>query len=254
MVLRAILRQIAVFDANLQVSTQARTVAGAEDLISALSEGKLGCILHLEGADALGKDGGLWPLFHRLGVRSLGLTWNHNNAFAGGVLDQEPAGLSVAGKQLLLVMEQLGSILDLAHVASESYFQALEHFSGPVMVSHSNAYSLCRHPRNLSDSQIMALAEHEGIIGINLVPDFVDENYPDLDRLVDHVIYIAALVGLNHVALGSDFDGADKLLLGGVEDYVDLEMRLKARGFSEGECSAILNDNALAFLKKVFTA
>lgn len=252
--LRAILRQIAVYRAHLSYSPRARSIESAEELDSALSDGKLGCVLHLEGADALGKDAGLWPLLHHLGVRSLGLTWNHNNAFAGGVLDKEPVGLSVAGKQLLLAMEDMGSILDLAHVAPESYYQALEQFSGPVMVSHANTYSLCRHPRNLRDSQILTLAEHQGIIGINLVPDFIDENHPDLDRLVDHVIHIASLVGVSHVALGSDFDGADKLLLGGVEDYSALEVQLKARGFSEDECSAILHDNALAFLNKVFTA
>ncbi len=253
-VLRAILHQIATFQSQFNEAMGARVVEKPEDLSMALAHGQLACILHLEGADALGKEAALWPLFHQLGVRSLGLTWNYNNAFAGGVLDKEPAGLSTIGRNLLARMESLGSILDLAHVAESSYYQALDCFSGLAMVSHANAYALCGHPRNLNDRQILALSEHGGIIGVNLVPDFVEAENPDLDRLVDHIDYIASLVGIRHVALGSDFDGADKLVLAGVEEYKQLEQRLLKRGFSESECQAVMHDNALDFLKRVFSA
>lgn len=254
MVLRAILRQIAAYHVQLQAAAAARSVETADDLAAALSQDQLACILHLEGADALGKDAALWPLFHRLGVRSLGLTWNYNNAFAGGVLDTEPTALSPVGRRLLLELERSRSILDLAHVAENSYYQALERFSGPVMVSHANAYTVCRHPRNLNDRQILALAEREGIVGINLVPDFVCATQPDLDRVVDHIDHIASLAGIRYVALGSDFDGADTLLLGGVEDYRELEICLKTRGFSAQECAAVMHDNALAFLTRALSA
>jgi membrane dipeptidase len=253
-VLRAILQQIACFRTNLSGPVKARAIAGYEDLARARAGDEMALILHLEGADALGQDPGLWPLFHHMGVRSLGLTWNYNNAFAGGVLDPDPAGLSSAGQRLLNEMEAVGSILDLAHVGEASYYQALEQYSPAVMVSHANARSICDHPRNLSDHQIMTLAEHGGIIGVNLVPDFVDTSNPNLNRLLDHIDYISSLVGVEHVALGSDFDGADELLLSGVEDYALLAAGLNGRGFTHQEVEAILHDNAAVFLSKVFAA
>lgn len=250
--LRAILEQIAAFHSNLQGAVGAQAVMGYDGLIDAVKRRELACILHLEGADALGKDAALWPLFHRLGVRSLGLTWNHNNAFAGGVLDAQPTGLSAAGRRLLGEMERLGSILDLAHVAEDSYYQALDHFNGPVMVSHANARSRCNHPRNLDDRQLLALAEHGGIIGVNLVPAFVHPRFANMSYLLDHIEYICDLIGVEHVALGSDFDGAEELLLGGVEAYRNWAALLKGRGFSNPEIAAILYDNALDFLTRVF--
>ncbi|MGI6468432.1 MAG: hypothetical protein GXZ09_08375 [Syntrophomonadaceae bacterium] len=251
-VLRAILQQMACFGANLSKTARACLIAVHEDLEKARVEGQLGIILHLEGADALGKDPGLWPLFHLLGVRSLGLTWNYNNAFAGGVLDPEPVGLSTAGRCLLAEMQQVGSILDLAHVGELSFYQALDCYSAAVMVSHANARSLCEHPRNLTDHQIQSLAEHKGIIGVNLVADFVDASNPDIERLIDHIVHICSLVGVEHVALGSDFDGADNLLLSDVAEYPMLAARLEGRGFTAHDIQAILHDNAAGFLEQVF--
>jgi len=253
-VLRVILQQIACFRANLCKTAKARLIAEYQDLEKAQAEGQMALILHLEGADALGQDPGLWPLFHHLGVRSLGLTWNYNNSFAGGVLDPEPVGLSPAGRCLLTEMQKVGSILDLAHVGESSYYQALEHYSSAVMVSHANARSLCNHPRNLTDHQILSLADHKGIIGVNLVADFVDASNPDLERLIDHIVHICSLVGVEHVALGSDFDGADDLVLSHVDDYPLLESRLNQRGFTDQETTAILHDNAAGFLRRVFAA
>ncbi|MGI6435689.1 MAG: dipeptidase [Syntrophomonadaceae bacterium] len=250
--LRVILEQIAVFNSNLQGAVGAQTVMGYDGLRETVNRQELACILHLEGADALGNDAALWPLFHRLGVRSLGLTWNHNNAFAGGVLDAHPIGLSAAGRRLLDEMERLGSVLDLAHVAEDSYYQALDYYCGPVMVSHANARSRCNHPRNLDDRQFLALAEHEGIIGVNLVPAFVHSGLANMSYLLDHIEYICDLIGVQYVALGSDFDGADELLLSGVEACRNWASLLKGRGFSDPEISAILHDNAYNFLTRAF--
>lgn len=246
--LRVVLEQIGAFYANLPGSPGVRLIKGRQDLEEARKNAKLAGILHLEGADALGDDASLWPLFHGLGVMSLGLTWNHNNAFAGGVLDPEPTGLSAAGRFLLDEMARLGSILDLAHSAPISYYQALDYFPGAVMVSHANARSLCNHPRNLDNDQLMALAEHKGIIGVNLVSDFVHPQFADISHLIDHIKYICDLIGVEHVALGSDFDGADNLVLDGIEEYRNLPGFLRRRGFSAGEVTAILHDNAYNFL------
>lgn len=252
--LRAVLEQMAIFHRQLQGTVTARAVTGIDGFKAAAQRQELACILHLEGADALGNDACLWELFHRLGVCSLGLTWNHNNAFAGGVMDRQPLGLTKAGIRLLQVMEGLGTILDLAHVAWETYYEALDRYTGAVMVSHANAKAIRDHPRNLDDRQLQALAEHGGIIGVTLVPNFVDAQSATMSRLLDHIGHICELIGVEHVALGSDFDGADELLLAGIEDYRNLPGLLHKRGFSEQEIRAILHDNASKFLQRALIA
>lgn len=226
-------------------------VKTAGDINNSTENHKIGCLLHLEGAECLGKDIAVLEILYRLGLRSIGLTWNHRNLLADGIGESNGGGISDKGKEMIQAMDQMGIMLDLAHISEKAYFEALEHYNRPVIVSHANARQLCPHRRNLTDEQLRALARHGGIVGVNQVSDFVAVEKPSLDKFIDHIIYISELIGVEHVALGSDFDGADDVVLKGVQDYRNLPGKMRERGFSEDEIRKILSENAGRTIKSI---
>lgn len=214
---------------------------------------RLAALLHLEGGECLGTDLEFLRILYRLGLRSVGLTWNERNLLADGVKEGENAGgLSRAGKKMIREMRRLGMLLDLSHIAPMGFYQAVDEYQGPVLVTHANARSLCDHPRNLDDNQLRTLAGNGGLVGLNQVSDFVKASPdPTLDDFIDHIVYVCDLIGVEHVALGSDFDGADQLVLPGVEGYLQLENCLGQRGFTSQEMEMIFSKNVERVIKKI---
>lgn len=252
--LRQILKQVEKYYIELNHCQEyLHPVYTYEDIVTADSTGKMAGILHLEGAESLGTDGEILSLLYRLGLRSLGLTWNDRNLLADGVGEEPGAGgISSKGRDIIYLMEKLGIMLDLSHISVKSYYDALMIYSKPVLVTHANARALCNHRRNLDDKQLKALADNGGVIGINQVPEFIKEDgKPVLNDLLDHVVYISDLIGVEHVALGSDFDGSDMVLMQGVEEYSRWPQLLAGRGFTPAETNMILNENALRVIKAV---
>ncbi|HWP96195.1 MAG TPA: dipeptidase [Syntrophomonadaceae bacterium] len=228
-------------------------IMGRKDLDAQENQERLGCLLHLEGGEALGEDTELLHILHHMGLRSLGLTWNPANLLAGGVdAEGEQARLTGKGREMLREMDRLGIILDLSHIAPQAYFEALETYERPVMVTHGNVYQLCPHRRNLNDEQLRALADHGGVIGLNQVNDFVRQTGgASTADFLDHAAYVADLIGVEYLALGSDFDGADRVVLPGVEAYEALPQLLSERGFTAQEVEMILSKNALRVMNQV---
>lgn len=226
-------------------------VKSVSDIHNNRENNKIGCLLHLEGAECLGSDISILEILYRLGFRSIGLTWNRRNLLADGIGETNGGGISDKGKEMIEVMDKLGIILDLAHISENGYFEALEHYSKPVIISHANARSLCPHRRNLTDQQLLNLAEHGGIVGVNQVADFVSLEKPSVDKFIDHIVYIAELIGIEHVALGSDFDGAEDVVLNGIQEYKLLPAGLIKRGFSDDEIRRILSENALQTIELI---
>ncbi len=251
--MRQILKQIDKFYLEMDKNSEYLFLArDYNDINKGLDSGKIACLLHLEGAEALGTDEEMLRILYRLGLRSIGLTWNNRNLLADGVAEGDQAGgLSLQGRQVLDEMSKLGIILDLSHISEKSFFDALAYYDKPVLVSHANARALCNHRRNLNDSQLRALALNGGVIGINQVADFVKEDSPTVDDLLDHIVYIADLIGVEHIGLGSDFDGADKIVMKGIEDYSKWESLLSARSFTQEEIEKILGLNALRVIESV---
>lgn len=214
---------------------------------------RLAALLHLEGAECLGTDPAYLRMMYRLGLRSVGLTWNNRNLLADGVREGDDAGgLSQAGKKIIQEMSRLGMLLDLSHIAPKGFYQAIDEYKGPVLATHANARTLCDHPRNLDDHQLKRLAESGGVIGINQVNDFVRvSSHPSLEDFLDHIVYISELIGVQHVALGSDFDGADHMVLPGIEGYLQLENCLRKRGFNRQEMEMILSNNVERIIRQV---
>lgn len=230
-----------------------QSIERKEDLASGEREGKIGALLALEGAEPLEGSVELLEIFYHLGVRALSLTWNRRNYFADGVGEESAAGgLTRAGKKLLNKLSGLGIILDLAHLAPRPFFEALELNGRPPLVSHANVRKLCEHPRNLSDEQLEALAARGGVIGMSLCPYFITgKKEASLEQLVDHFVHTAELVGVEHVAFGSDFDGITETVTG-IDDaasYPSLPEALRKRGFQPHEIELIARGNVERILQ-----
>jgi membrane dipeptidase len=254
--LREILMQIDKFYQELeQNSSHVFQILGSNELQRVAQTDKIACLLHLEGAEAVGNDLAVFRQLCRMGLRSIGLTWNYSNQLAGGIAEGGNAGgLTCQGKRILKEMEQNGILLDLSHISEEAFFEALECYNKPTMVTHANARAVCNHPRNLSDKQLKLLAENGGIIGLNQVTHFIKEGKATLEDFLNHAVYISDLIGVKHLALGSDFDGTDSLVLPGVEAYATLEQSLYNRGFLPQEVEMIFQQNALRVMKGVLNA
>lgn len=227
-------------------------VTDSQSIKEANHRGKIGCLLHLEGAEALGNDDEILRILYKLGLRSIALTWNARNLLADGVGEGKQAGgLSVKGKELVRMLEGMNILLDLAHLSEKGFYEVLENYNKPVMVSHANAASLCNHQRNLNDAQLLSLAENGGIVGVTQVNSFIKPGNCTIDDLIDHMVFISDLIWVEHVALGSDFDGSDEIILPGIEGYLSLQPLLRKRGFNENEIQLILKENALRVINRV---
>lgn len=159
--------------------------------------------LSMEGGEGLGESLETLRFFYQRGVRMLGITWNHDNQLGGGAYGN--GRLTSFGKEVLLEMEKLGMILDLSHTNEGTFFDCLEHSLGSVYASHSNSAYVTPHVRNLSDEQFLSLKERNGVVGINLYPEFLGGN--TLDDALCHIEHFMALGGEKNIGLGADFDG-----------------------------------------------
>ena len=175
--------------------------------INHLKKGEIGALLTLEGCDAIGADLMKLKTLLRLGVSAVGLTWNYANAVADGALEPRGGGLSVFGREVIKLLNKQNIWIDVSHLSENGFWDVMELANHPY-ASHSNAYTLCPHPRNLRDDQIKALIELDSVMGITFVPPFLSgTDCADLTDILRHLDYVCSLGGENHVGFGSDFDG-----------------------------------------------
>jgi membrane dipeptidase len=292
------------FDREMQQHSDViRPVFNAATARQVVADGKLAAALGVEGGHAIENDLDKLQEFYRRGVRYLGLTWNNSTDWADAAKEEalsgtRHGGLTPFGVEVVQRMNKMGMMVDLSHAAESTFSKVLEVSKVPVMASHSDVYALSPHLRNLKDEQIRALAEREGIVGINFFCLFLDPTYStarqnaeaqcreELDeiekqhaydfptqsakeidlinsvmghvpvsasRIVDHVEHIVELVGADHVALGSDFDGTNAMPddLQDVSQLPILTQLLQERGFSDGDIRKILGENVLRFFERV---
>jgi membrane dipeptidase len=272
-----------VVDAQIAAFERAVRENAAEEVIQIRSagdldhlDGRVGLMLSMEGVEALHGDpeafGELWDA----GVRMVSLTWNYANPFAGGI-DTPERGLTAAGRELVGSFAERGVVLDLAHASEPTYFEALEAASGAqVVVSHAGCRGVHDHVRNVSDDQLRALAERGGVLGMMALTLTVGRNGASLERYLEHVDYAVELMGIEHVALGSDFIdqviqaelaagrplnpstqeamdlGGGRLAiqeLVGPADYPALLDALRRRGYDGERLEAIAHGNLLRVLR-----
>jgi membrane dipeptidase len=250
----------------LERSGHLRVVRTIEDLDAALAEGVLAAVIHHEGAEAIDPGLEALDLWYAAGLRSLGPVWSRPNAFAHGVPFAFPAspdtgpGLTKAGRRLVRRCADLGVAVDLSHLNEAGFWDIAGMDQAPLIASHSGVHALCASTRNLTDRQLDAIGASDGLVGIVFAAPFMradgadDPDFP-VSTIVAHIRYAADRIGVEHVGLGSDFDGAtvsDELRdAAGLPRLIDA---LRADGFTDAEVRAIAWDNWRRVLARAWGA
>ncbi|HET9197580.1 MAG TPA: dipeptidase [Solirubrobacterales bacterium] len=208
-------------------------------------------VMHLEGAEAIDEDFELLGAWYERGLRSLGPVWSRSNSFGHGVPFRFPSspdvgpGLTDRGLALAAACAELGILVDLSHLNAAGFWDVARLELGPLVASHSGAHALCPASRNLTDRQLDAIGASDGLVGIVfatpfLRADFADDADTPLGLVADHARYVAERIGVAHVALGSDFDGATvPASLGDASGLPRLVAALADAGFGRTEIEAI---------------
>ena len=226
------------------------------DVREAEKQGKIAAMLSIEGGEAVEADLGILRMLYRLGLRAMTLTWNERNQIADGAGEgRTKGGLTNFGVELVKEMNNLGMVVDVSHLNDAGFFDVIETTTKPVIASHSNCRAICNHRRNLTDDMIKILADNGGVMGMNFSASFVDENKENatLERVLDHVDHVVKVASVDHVGLGSDFDGIETTPKG-LEDVTRmpyLTEGLLKRGYKEDDIRKILGENFLRVFSQV---
>jgi membrane dipeptidase len=238
---------------NASEFAQARN---ADDIVQANTAGKLAGILAVEGGHAIENDLEKLRAFHRKGARYLTITWNNSTAWAVSAADARSttAGLSDFGRQVIRTMDSLGMIIDVAHTGIKTIWDILATTKNPIVATHSGVRALNNHTRNLNDAQIDSIARRGGVIGVVFYPPFLSpKSTATIDTVIRHIDYIKNRVGIDYVAIGSDFDGIESVPVGleDVSKLPNLTSALLRHGYSIADVRKILGENYLRVFKQV---
>jgi membrane dipeptidase len=239
-----------------------------EDIRRIAQSGKIAALLGIEGGHAIEDSLETLRKFHEAGVRYITLTHSNTNNWADSSGDvKRHKGLSSFGRSVVLEMNRLGMMVDISHVSDETFYDVIEIARAPVIASHSSARALADHPRNMSDDLLRAVAKNGGVVMVNFFDEFLDPqkagkrargekrvpNKIPLSALIDHIDHIVKVAGIDHVGLGSDFDGG-VTLPEGMEDISKLPnitLELMKRGYSEEDIKKVLGENMLRVMSEV---
>ena len=306
-------RQVEPFKyANRQIDTLYATalrnpdkmqiVFSSRELMRTVKKKKLAAMIGVEGGHMMENDLNKLDSLYKRGARYMTLTWNNSSPWATSAMAEtrdstlrQPKGLNEFGKSVVRRMNELGMLVDLSHVGEQTFWDAINTTTKPVLASHSCVYTLCPVFRNLKDDQIKGIGKNGGVIHLNFYSGFLDSTYEKKDAafsrrrraerdsllkinpepyfaneylyekyknevqamkapfhlLFDHLDYIVKLIGVDHVGLGSDFDGINSTpqQLNGVLDFPLITKELLARGYSKKDIRKILGGNFLRLLK-----
>jgi membrane dipeptidase len=262
----------------------------ASEVDDAVRRGRIASLMGMEGGHSINSSLGTLRAMHALGVRYMTLTHNENVPWADSATD-EPVlgGLSGFGREVVREMNRIGMFVDLSHVSADVMRDALDETSAPVIFSHSSAFELCRHPRNVPDDVLARLADNGGVCMVTFVPPFVDQGHADwmfeamdvvrerggdprrfeeLDPVLqerlplappmpgvavvaDHVEHVREVAGVEHVGLGGDYDGSMSFPAGleDVSGYPRLFEELRSRGWSEPDLHRLGSGNVLRAMR-----
>jgi len=271
-------------------------VTNPKELQQAVKQNKLGCMMGVEGGHMIEDNLDYLDALYKRGARYMTLTWNNSTSWATSAFDETGKkdslphkGLTDFGKRVVKKMNELGMIVDISHVGEQTFWDAIQTSTKPVIASHSCVYNLCPVPRNLKDDQIKAIGKNGGVIHLNFYSGFIDTNYnrgktaflqkhkrevdslkslkwanyeieewtaakypqevkayrPDLSQLLNHLDYIVKMIGIDHVGLGSDFDGIESAPrpLDDVTSFPLITKALIERGYSKKDIEKILGRN-----------
>ncbi len=261
------------------------------DVYRIVGEGKIAALMGLEGGHALQNSLAVLRMFHRLGIRYVTLTHSNTNDWADSSTDQPKwGGLNELGEKIIREMNRIGMIVDISHVSDDTFWDVMRVSKAPVIASHSSSRAIADMPRNMSDDMIKAMAEKGGVIMINFGSSFLNPRWGErtniiltavrdkyhgdfsmwdkmwkqmdakeplppatIDDLIANIEHVIQVAGVDHVGLGSDFDGVSNLPVG-MEDVTKLPRityELLKRGHSEDDIMKILGGNILRVFSQV---
>lgn len=241
-----------------------KVVRNAEELRQALDTGVLAVVWHIEGTEAIDEDLRALDTFYEAGLRSLGIAWSRPNVFGHGVPFKFPSspdtgpGLSSSGRRLVTRCNELGIMIDLAHLNERGFWDVAEISAAPLVSTHTAANALCRTARNLTDRQIDAIGSTDGVLGVNfhvgaLRADGARDPNTPLTEIVRHVDYVVNRIGIDHVAFGSDFDGAVMSQeLGDASGLPRLMALLQERGYCDDDLTKLAHGNWVRLLSSTW--
>lgn len=247
-----------------EVSTNSDIAAfavSAEEARINKEKGLVSIFLGLENGSPIGRSLELLREFYDKGVRYMTLCHSKDNEICDSCASEVKTwgGLSPFGREVVAEMNRLGMLVDVSHVSDETFYDVMECSSSPVVATHSCCRALADHPRNMTDDMIRLMASKGGVIQINFYPHFLDSqwsadpaNYPlpSVKDVADHIDHAVKIAGIDHVGLGSDFDGIE-VAPSGLEDiskYPLLLEELRSRGYTEEEISRISGENFMRLL------
>jgi membrane dipeptidase len=222
-----------------------------EEYEQARKQRKATAFLSIEGGQAFGGQLDNIERFYNLGVRMTTLTWNGENELGYGSMCGSKKGLTPFGKEAISQMKRLNMIIDVSHLNESGFWDVMEN-GGHIVASHSNSYSICKHKRNLTDKQFIALAKNGGGTGINIYTPFVHKN-ASLDHIIDHMEHFWSLGGEDHVFIGADYDGIDNTLPE-LKDVIGMEKlynRLLQKNYPESLLHKLFYQNLEAIMLQV---
>lgn len=265
----------------------------ADDVVRIRRSGKIASLIGLEGGHAIENSLGLLRMYYNLGARYMTLTHADTIEWADAATDEpRHGGLSPFGEEVVAAMNELGMLVDVSHVSADTMRHALRVSKAPVIASHSSAYAVAPHPRNIPDDVLEMINENGGVVMVNfysayIVPESararqnifdvereLSQKFPDpadyaqaleewkdqhpiqpgtIHDLIDHIDHIVKVAGIDHVGLGSDYDGVPMVpdQLDDVSTYPHITQALLDRGYSDEEIRKILGENALRVLHEV---
>ncbi|UNI19150.1 Membrane dipeptidase [Purpureocillium takamizusanense] len=251
--------------------------------LRAFRQGKIISPTGVEGLHQIGNSAANLRLFHDLGVRYATLTHNCHNKYADAAVVEHPfgkskphwGGVSADGRKMVYEMNRIGMIVDLSHVSDDTMIDVLggkddwEGSKAPVIFSHSSAWSICPHPRNVKDHVLDLVKKRNSLVMVNIYPGFIsckdvgnqnglpetDHEHANLDQIVKHILHIGDRIGYDHVGIGTDFDGIEELPEGfrDVSNYPDLVAALLKAGVSDADAAKIVGRNLLRVWREVDT-
>ncbi|MCP5039154.1 MAG: membrane dipeptidase [Rhodobacteraceae bacterium] len=257
--LPTVLEQAAIL-IQMEAEGQVRICRSTTDIRGAFEEGRMAAIMHIEGAEAIDAEFHSLDVLYGAGLRSIGPVWSRSTIFGHGVPFRFPSdgdigdGLTEKGKKLITRCNKMGIMVDLSHLNEAGFWDVAAKSDAPLVATHSNAHAICPHARNLTDKQLCAIAESDGMVGLNFATAFLREDGRmrpgvPLETMLRHLDHLIEKLGEDRVGLGSDFDGAMVPdAIGDVAGLINLREAMHGHGYSDNLVRKLCHENWLRVL------
>lgn len=261
---QAALSQAAIL-LQLQRTGTLRICRSTNDIRAAMSAGRLAAVMHMEGAEAIDRDFNALQVLHAAGLRSLGPVWSRPTIFGHGVPFRYPStgdtgpGLTADGIRLVKACNELKIMIDLSHLNEAGFWNVAEHSDAPLVATHSNAHALSPHSRNLTDRQLHAIRDSDGMVGLNFAVAFLRQDGrmeadTPIEQMIRHLDHLIDVLGEDRVGMGSDFDGATvPAEIATIAGLPKLRRAMQAHGYDDALMTKLCHGNWLRVLDKTWS-